>query len=526
MVKIEEKTYQELLEDRREKAELADKLLLAQAEIQWYREQLGLAKSRLYAPSSEQMLTGQDSLFNEAEALADPIAPEPECQTLPKAKRSKQSGQREMQLENLPVEEIEYTLPQEERVCPQCEGSLHEMGHDERREVKVIPAEFILVVHKRAKYACRNCNRNEIHTPILTAPAPETAFPNSLASPSCVAYIMNRKFVEGTPLYRQEASLLRSGFAVSRQTMANWMLSAASWLERIYGRMHTLLLTRDIGHGDETTLQVLKEDGRAAQTNSYMWLYHSGRDGPPIVLFEYQTTRASAHPRTFLTGFTGYLHVDGYGGYDGLPGVILVGCWAHARRKFVEALKVIAPAARKEGAIAAAGLAFCDQLFAIERDLHEVTPEERKAGREARSKLLLEEFRIWLDAYAGTVLPKSALGGAIRYCLNQWSKLTAFLLDGRLEIDNNRSERAIKPFVIGRKNWLFSNTPRGATASAVIYSIVETAKENGVDPQAYLTYLFEQLPNIALKGPAAVDDLLPWAEPVQGHCRVPSHSGG
>ena len=422
---------------------------------------------------------------------------------------------------SLPVEEIPYTLPQEEQVCPQCEGALHEMGTDERREVKVIPAQFILVIHKRAKYACRNCNRNEIKTPILCAPMPETAFPGSLASPSSVAYIMNRKFVEGTPLYRQEASLLRSGFELSRQTMANWMLTGADWLKRIYGRMHTLLLARDILHGDETTLQVLKEDGRAAQTSSYMWLYRSGRDGPPIVLYDYQTTRASAHPRRFLSEFTGYLHVDGYGGYDGLPGVVLVGCWAHARRKFVEALNLLPPAIRKkEGAIAAAGLAFCDRLFEIERDLHDVTPEERKAGREAKSKPNLDAFCVWLDVHAGKVLPKSALGCAIKYCRNQWKKLTVFLEDGRLEIDNNRSERAIKPFVIGRKNWLFSNTPRGAKASAVIYSIVETAKENGLDPQAYLAYLFERLPNTNLKDKAAIDLLLPWSESSQSACAL------
>jgi transposase len=526
MVKIEEKTYQELLEDQQEKARLADQLFLAKAEIAWYREQLGLAKSRLYAPSSEASPPGQEFLlFNEAETAADPLAQEPDCEYASTPRRRKRSGQRQMQLASLPTLEIPYTLPEEEQVCPQCAGALHEMGHDERREVKVIPAEFVLVIHKRAKYACRNCNRNEIKTPILTAPAPETAFPGSLASPSSVAYVLTRKFVEGTPLYRQEASLLRSGFELSRQTMANWMLTAAGWLERIYGRMRTVLLARDIAHADETTLQVLREDGRAAQSTSYMWLYRSGRDGPPIVLYEYQTTRASAHPRAFLKGFRGYLHADGYEGYEGLPGVTLAGCWSHTRRKFFDALKLVrASAHTREAAIAAAGLKFCDRLFAIERDLHDVTPEERKLGREQRSQTVLDTFRTWLEEHEPKVLPKSALGAAIRYALNQWKKLTTFLADGRLEIDNNRSERSIKPFVIGRKNWLFSNTPRGARASAVIYSIVETAKENGLDPFRYLVYLFEQLPNIDLKDPEALDLLLPWADPIQAACRVPARS--
>jgi transposase len=523
MVKLEETTYRELLKSSQERAQLADQLLLAKAEIQWYREQLGLAKSRLYAPSSEKSPLGQEFfLFNEAEVLSEPEAPEPDCETLPATKRRKKSGQREMQLASLPIEEIEYHLPQEEQICPQCAGALHAMGCDERREVKVIPAQFVLVVHKRAKYACRNCNKNEIKTPILIAPAPETAFPGSLASPSSVAYIMTRKFLEGTPLYRQEQGLLRSGWELSRQTMANWMLAGAGWLEKIYGRMVHHLLERDMAHADEPPLQVLKEDGRAAQQQSYMWLYRSGRDGPPIVLYEYQTTRASSHPRHFLSGFRGYLHVDGYAGYEGLPGVILAGCWSHARRKFFDALSLLSPADRKKaGSVAAAGLKFCDDLFAIERDLHDVTQEERKAGREARSRPILDGFRVWLEAHVGKVLPKSALGGAIRYCLNQWTKLTAFLLDGRLEIDNNRSERSIKPFVIGRKNWLFSNTPRGAKASATIYSIVETAKENGLDPQAYLTYLFEQLPNSDVKDSKALDLLLPWSGQVQTACSLP-----
>ena len=272
-------------------------------------------------------------------------------------------------------------------------------------------------------------------------------------------------------------------------------------------------------------MQVLNEEGRAAQSTSYMWLYRSGRDGPPIVLFEYQPTRAAEHPRRFLQGFSGYLHVDGYVGYEGLPGITLAGCWSHARRKFVEAVNVLPAPTRKAGGTPAhAGLAFCDALFKIERDLHDATAEERFAGRLVRSRAVLDKLRVWLDEMEAKVLPKSLLGTAVTYCRNQWSKLNTFLLDGRLEIDNNRSERAIKPFVIGRKNWLFANTTRGANSSAVIYSLVETAKENGLNPFPYLTYLFEQLPNINLKDPEALDLLLPWAEPIQTKFRVPAKS--
>jgi hypothetical protein len=334
---------------------------------------------------------------------------------------------------------------------------------------------------------------------------------------------MCQKFVEGLPLYRQEQSLARQGFFLSRQTMSNWMLTGTNWLYKLYLRMQLHLRRRDILHADETTLQVLKEAGRPAQSSSYMWLYRSGRDGPAIVLYDYQPTREGVHPKQFLQGFVGYLHVDGYVGYEGLPSVTLVGCWAHARRKFVEAINVLPAPLRKQGKSKAhEGLAFCDQLFEMERTLADASPQERLEGRAAKSKPILDKFEIWLDTMAGQVLPKTVLGTAVTYCRNQWSKLIVFLSDGRLELDNNRSERSIKPFVIGRKNWLFANTPGGAHASAVIYSFVETAKENGLDPFSYLTYLFEQLPNLYGKELEAVDRLLPWSESVQARFRVPT----
>jgi transposase len=504
-------------------ATLLEEMARLKAENQWLKEQLGLAKHRLFAPSSEKTPQGQEAmLFNEAEATAAPEVPEPACETITYTRR-KCAGQRELNLAGLPVEEILYDLPEGERVCPACEGALHEMGADVRNEIKIIPAQIILVRHLRKKYACRHCQNEEITTPILTAPMPITAFPNSLASPSAVAHIMCQKFVEASPLYRQEAALQRMGFVLSRQTMANWMLAGATWLENIFDRLHAHLRKRKILHADETTLQVLKEAGRAAQTTSYLWLYRSGRDGPPIVLFEYQQTRAGEHPRAFLKGFAGFLHVDGYAGYEGLADVRLVGCWAHARRKFVDAINVLPTPERKKGKTTAhEGLAFCNKLFEIERDLHDLTPEERFAGRNERSRPVLEQFRLWLCALEGKVLPKSKLGEALIYCRNQWPKLLGFLLDGRLELDNNRSERAIKPFVIGRKNWLFANSARGAKSSAIIYSIVESAKENSLVPSAYLTYLFEQLPNINLKDPEALDLLMPWSDSVQAKCRVPS----
>ncbi len=282
------------------------------------------------------------------------------------------------------------------------------------------------------------------------------------------------------------------------------------------------LLKQDILHADETTLQVLSEPGRSATSSSYLWLYRTGREGPPIILYDYQQTRASKHPQKFLSGFTGFLHVDGYAGYNGLSTVTLVGCWAHARRKFDEALKALPASVSAASVTAKEGLHFCHQLFAIERDAKDMTPEERYTIRLERSQPVLNAFSAWLREQTPKVLPKSALGQAIKYCRNQWERLEAFLEDGRLAIDNNQSERSIKPFVIGRKNWLFANTARGARSSAIIYSIVETAKENRLHPFHYLNYPFENLPNLDTKDEIELDPLLPWSPTIPAACRVPN----
>jgi hypothetical protein len=271
-----------------------------------------------------------------------------------------------------------------------------------------------------------------------------------------------------------------------------------------------ILIEQGILHADETTLQVLKEPGRAAESQSYMWLYRTGSQGPPIVLFEYQQTRSGEHPRNFLEGFKGYLQVDGYAGYQNIPDVMLCGCMAHLRRKFDEALKGLPPKMRSSGCKAKEALDQINRLFAIERELAQSTPEERLRSRQLRSRPVVEDFRKWLDNLAPDILPKSLFGMAVHYARQQWPKLVRFLEDGRIDLSNNRAERSIKPFVIGRKNFLFCNTPRGARASATIYSIVESAKENGLNPHAYLTYLFEKLPNLESTSPENLDALLPW----------------
>jgi len=485
-------------------------------------EQLRLNKHRKFGASSERSDSEykQLSLFNEAEVEAQPVLAEPTIEKITYERRKK-SGHREALFKDLPVETVEYRLPEEEQVCSCCGNPLHEMSTEVRQELKIIPAQAKVVKHVRYVYACRRCEREDINTPIVTAPMPAPVLSGSLASPSVMAHIMNQKYGESMPLYRQEQQFARLGLKLSRQTLANWVLYGANkWLTLIYDRMHEHLLKQDVLHADETTLQVLHEPGRAAQTQSYLLLYRTGRDGPPIILYDYQTTRGSQHPHQFLSGFKGYLHVDGYAGYNGLPGVTLVGCWAHARRKFDEALKALPDSKRSAAVAAKKGLEFCNRLFAIERDLKDATFEERYKTRLARSRPVLDAFLAWLQIQNEQVLPKSSFGQAIKYCLSQWNKLEAFMQDGRLELDNNRSERSIKPFVIGRKNWLFANTPRGARASAIVYSVIETAKENGLNPFRYLSYLFEKLPNMDTGDQKALDELLPWSTSLPGSYRV------
>lgn len=306
--------------------------------------------------------------------------------------------------------------------------------------------------------------------------------------------------------------------------MSNWILrAAADYLTPVYNALHRELLHREVLHADETTLQVLHEPGKKPQSESYMWLYRTGGfsvagsdngdvSERPIVLYEYQPGRGAKHPAAFLEGFRGYLHTDGYAGYHKLPEEItVVGCWAHARRKFDEALKSL-PKGKVKNSAAWQGLDYCNQLFAIEQELADKPTTTRYEERQKKAKPVLDAMLAW--ANSRTAAPNSALGKALDYLKNQKPYLLNYLLDGRLEISNNRAERSIKPFVIDRKNFLFANTPGGAQGSAVIFSLIQTAIENGLDPWRYLTWLIDT----AAKGGVDADSLLPWVAP--DSCRV------
>ena len=480
--------------------------------IKYYEEQLCLSKHRQFGSSSEK--SGHDpnqlSIFNEAELLSDVSVPEPELVEIEKHYRKRTRLTTDKLPEDLPVEVIEHDLPESEQICPECGGELHIMGRDTRRELVIIPAQVKIREHVRMVYSCRECEKDKCGVPIVKSPINEPVIKGSFASPEAIAQIMTQKFVMGSPLYRQEQELQRNGIKLSRQTMSNWLVRAVEdWLVPIYELMHENLCSRDVLHADETTLQVLREPGKTAQSKSYMWLYRTGGDAEhPIVLYEYQPDRKKKRPAEFLKNFKGYLHTDGYEGYHSLPSEITIsGCWAHARRKFDEALKVL-PEPDREGSSALRGKRYCDRLFMLEREFAELTSKERLEKRLELSKPVLDEFYAWIESLR--VAPKSGIGIAAKYALSQKKYLVCYLSDGRLEISNNRAERSIKPFVIDRKNFLFSNTPRGAKASAVTFSLIETAKENKLNPFAYLVYIFENAPNWDIRNdPDALERLLP-----------------
>jgi transposase len=476
-------------------AELKNRIAELEALVKYYEEQFRLARHRQFGTSSEKSEYDQLNFFNETEATADANEPEPELREINRHFRKSRRLVNEGLPETLPVEIVEHDLAPDERICPQCGGDMHVMGREKRRELVIIPAKVKIREHVRKVYACRDCEKDEYGVPIRKAPVSEPVIKGSFASPETLAQIMTQKFVMGVPLYRQEQEWKRNGIKLTRQTMSNWLLKATEdWLMPIYEGFRELLMTHKVLHADETTLQVLKEPGKAAQSKSYMWLYRTGSDADyPLVYYDYQPDRKAKRPKEFLKEFNGYLHTDGYDGYHGLPeDIVVVGCWAHARRKFDEALKSTAEKDR-DGTNILCGKRYCDKLFELERAFVKLSSDERFLKRQELSKPVLDEFFAWLGKL--NTLPKTPLGKATHYVLGQRKYLERYLLDGRLEISNNRAERSIKPFVIGRKNFLFANTPRGARASAIMFSIIETAKENNLNPYAYLTYIFQNAPN-------------------------------
>lgn len=532
-VTISESEYIEFLKLKEENTVIKEENLVVKEQnieltqtIEQLMEQIRLARQKRFGKSSElstDELVGQISfLFNEAEVYENEenLAGETPIVAHTRQKKGNSGSVKDILPKNCPVDVVEHRLSPEELLCKVCGTEMVEIGKDIHRSFKIIPAQVRLQEDWYYTYACKTCEKEAVETPILKIPQEKTIIPGGFASPEAVSHIMTQKFVMGSPLYRQEQELKRQGVQLSRQTMSNWILrSSKDWLSPIYEALHQELLKNQVLHADETTLQVLKEPGKSATSKSYMWLYRTSGDAEKsIVLYEYQPDRKSSRPQEFLDGFSGYLHCDGYAGYHNLhENVRIVGCWAHARRKFDEAVKSLPKDKQKTGS-AATGLAYCSKLFHIEKELADFSPEERQKQRLEQALPVVNALFAWAETRS--VAPKSALGKALHYLKTQEFYLRKYLEDGRLEISNNRAERSIKPFVIDRKNFLFANTPNGATGSAVMFSLIETAKENGLNPYEYLVYVLKTAPNLDHEKENWVEVLLPWNAPEI--CRVPA----
>ena len=491
--------------------------------VRWLEEQLKvLSKNHFgskHESASEEVIGQMALLFDEAEVYAHLEELEQEQRKAPERKPAEKK-KRVFMLDTLPenceVKVVPHELSEEERICPVCGSVMEPVGKEVVRTLEIIPAKFVVREDRYVNYACQNCKGEDTEDEIGKSQFAKTphlpmVYPGSYCSPEAAAFLMTQKFVMGSPLYRMEQDFSRSGLELSRQTMSNWMIYCTeTWLIPLYETLHKLLLKAEIINADETELQVLREPGRKAQTKSYMWLYRTGNYAEhPVVLYEYQPGRGSKYPLNFLSGFTGYLQTDGYVGYDALKEVTHVGCMAHLKRKFHDAVTAL-PNGKKAGS-AVEGEAYCTKLFHLEDTFAELSPEERKQKRQELAKPILDAFLAWGSTRNASA--KSKLGEALTYLHNNGRELSEYLNDGRLEISNNLAERNIKPFVIGRKNFLFANTPKEATASAVMFSITQTAIANNLDPYAYLSYIFTEAPKMAAKGEDWVTAMLPQNAP-------------
>lgn len=450
--------------------------------LQQLLERYNLTQYQKFSPSSE-TYEGEGEILNEAEQLIEDEPSATEAETAEKTTKPR----RPRIAPELPRVDVIHDI--DNKTCACCDHALHQMGEEVSEQIEFVPAQIRVLRNVRLKYSCRQCETTGTKVDIKIADVPPTVIPKSMATPSLLAQIISSKMHYGLPLYRQEQLFNQAGIELSRQTMSRWLITCAEKLKPLLALMKTELLKQPVLWADETTVNVLDVE----KSTCYMWVYGCGLEkstGPKLVLFDYQDSRSSIHPTDFLAGFTGYLQVDGYAAYEKTL-AILVGCMAHARRKFVEAQK-----AQGKGKTGKADVALnhIQKLYALESKLKTAPPDKKYDARQTLAKPLLEQFKSWLDKSSESVVKESLLGNAITYSLNQWPKLIRYLDDGRLNIDNNRAERAVKPFVIGRKAWLFANTRTGAQASAALYSLVETAKINGLEPYDYLCRLLTELP--------------------------------
>lgn len=514
---------------------MQDQLEQLNANMERLIEQISIANQQRFGRHSERLdvIDGQLDLFNEAEALSEEAGnvPEPSIdEALPQQpKRKKKTGTRNADLSGLPEKSIIHSVPEEKLIEHFGEGCYRKLPDESYKRLRYTPASWTVELHMVEVYVGTDGLRQD---EFLRGDRPKDLLRNSIVTPSLEAAILNGKYVNSIPLYRMEQEFQRNGVYISRQNMANWtILCAERYLKPVYDRMKEELFRYHVTQADETPVEVIN-DGRSAGSTSYMWVHRSGEyyKDRPVVLYEYQKTRHHRHPEEFYKGFKGILVTDGLAQYhlleDHLEGLTNANCWAHARRDFSDAVKSIKDPELAKRSTAYQALVRIGAIYKLDESLKGLTPQQRLKQRQKNVKPLVEEYFAWVRAVLGSQLPKGATASGLNYSINQEKYLRVFLDDGEIPIDNSASERSIRTFCVGKKNWVFIDSVKGAEASAIIYSISETAKLNSLSTYNYFNHLLTELPKLIdregnVSNAKALESLLPWAEELPDICRKP-----
>jgi transposase len=485
-------------------------------------ETINELKRKIFGISSEKSanvpgIDGQLSLFDPL-GVDEPV-PVPETISVASHEKKKSRATHEELARYVPITTIDLELEGAALNCPYCKTKMEDIGSKVvREEIRITPAKVERVQYVQHSYACPVC-RDDGEATIEKAPVPVPLISHSRASASAVAFIMYQKCINCQPFYRQEKDWEQLGVKLNRGTMGSWFNTCAQeYLEPVYNKLHEYLLKHSVIHADETTCQVLHEDDKAPESKSYIWLYTSGAfEEHRIVIYEYQPSRGGYHAAKFLADFHGFVHTDGFSGYNRLTDIIRCGCWAHLRRYMFEAIPK-AKGASAKASPAYIGYAYCEQLFQIEKTLKDLKPEERQKQRLERERPVLDGFWKWINGM--NALGGSKLAKAINYAKNQRPYMENYLQDGRCSISNNAAERAVKSYVMGRKNFLFHDTVKGARASAVVYTLTETAKVNGLNIRLYLETVMAKMLDYKKEPESILEELMPWSEAMKQSCSL------
>lgn len=483
-------------------------------EIQYLEEKNNFLLQKLFGRKSEK-LTPEDNiqgrLFDETEVFSAPdrdeSEEEPEPVTVVSSHTRKKRGRKPLP-ETLPRVDVIHDIPEEEKHCA-CGCEMKRIGEDVSEKLDMVPAKIQVIRHIRYKYACKNCEGSESdEAPVKIAPLPSQIIPQGIVTPGLLAWVLVSKFCDAIPFYRQEKLFARIGVELSRATFCNWAILAHRGCDRMLELMMDDVISSPLVGMDETTVQVMNEENRKNTTKSYMWVSRGGTEDRPIILFRYNPTRGEDFANSEFKNYEGIIQTDGYQGYNTLgrkQKVIHAGCWAHVRRKFVEA----STNTKDNNSFANSMISMIKKLYEVESEIREKKYGDEKIleFRGKVSRPVVEKIGELLEKHRHSIAPKSLTGKAISYTIDLWPKLSVYLDNPIVPIDNNLVENAIRPFVVGRKNWLFSGSPNGAHASAAIYSIIESAKANGLEPYWYLRYLFDKLP--ACKSDDEIRSIMP-----------------